>query len=185
MMTNPFCRGWRRVGSGLGLLVLSLAVCGCAKPTGKVSGKVLQANGKPLPGGTVAFLSVDGTGNPATGEVDQEGNYHLEKVPVGKVKITVSNLHLKEGGPSGPVGVSSDAKPASGSAPPRPQGGGPRTIPPEVLAKIKQEQNIPDPQPKQNEGKYVPINKKYADAEKTPLDYTVTPGEQTHNIELK
>src|SRR6266511_705174 len=126
MSTCPFFPNRLRLGTGVGLLLVLLAACGCGKPTGKVSGKV-QLNGKPLPGGTVAFLSVDGTGNPASADLDEEGNYHLEKVPVGKVKITVANLHLKEGAVPGPVGVAGIPKPAGGAPMP---GGGPPQIPP-------------------------------------------------------
>src|SRR5919198_4749153 len=97
MRTSPFCRDRRHLGIALGLLLLLIAAPGCGPGYGKVSGKVLLPGGKPLPGGNVTFFSVDGTGNPASAELDEEGNYHLEKVPVGKVKITVSNLFLKEG----------------------------------------------------------------------------------------
>src|SRR6266545_4314044 len=94
MMRTLLLRDLPLTGSGFGLLLGLLAAAGCAPPTGSLSGKVLL-NGKALPGGKVAVLSVDGTGNPVSTDLDEEGNYHLDKVPVGQVKITVSNMHLK------------------------------------------------------------------------------------------
>jgi hypothetical protein len=39
--------------------------------------------------------------------------------------------------------------------------------------------------PKLNANRYLAIPPKYADVEKTDLTYEVTPGAQTHDIELK
>ena len=78
----------------LGLLTL---LAGCDKNPHsaehtEVSGKVLF-KGKPLPGGTVSFVAVNG-GFTSTGTIDENGNYQI-KAPVGDVEISVMNRMLQ------------------------------------------------------------------------------------------
>src|SRR5438309_1497865 len=90
--------------------LLALALAGCGAPTGEVSGKV-TLEGKPLPGGFVAFI---GEGdNPATvsGEIHPDGTYSVSKVPVGKVAITVQGVR-------GPARGAGPMFPGVKSAPP-------------------------------------------------------------------
>lgn len=78
----------------LGLLTL-LAGCGKNPHSAEhtdVSGKVLF-QGKPLPGGIVSFVAVNG-GFAATGTIDENGNYQI-KAPVGDVEISVMNRMLQ------------------------------------------------------------------------------------------
>jgi hypothetical protein len=58
----------------------------------RVTGKVLF-NGKPLPGGRLTFLTVNG-GFASTGDIDENGNYQIE-APVGEVGISVDNSMLR------------------------------------------------------------------------------------------
>ena len=78
----------------LGLLTL---LAGCDKNPHsaehtEVSGKVLF-KGKPLPGGIVSFVAVNG-GFTSTGTIDENGNYQI-KAPVGDVEISVMNRMLQ------------------------------------------------------------------------------------------
>jgi hypothetical protein len=80
----------------LGLLSV---MAGCGKPRSAehadVSGKVLF-QGKPLPGGEVSFVAVNG-GFASTGTIDENGNYQI-KAPVGEVTIGVMNRMLASRG---------------------------------------------------------------------------------------
>lgn len=95
----------------LGLLTL-LAGCGrnphSVEHT-EVSGKVLF-QGKPLLGGTVSFVAVNG-GFPSTGIIDENGNYQI-KAPVGDVEIGVTNrmLQPKRGSKGMPLLKKAEAK---------------------------------------------------------------------------
>jgi hypothetical protein len=134
----------------IGLLIL---VAGCArKPRSvehiEVTGKVLF-QGKPLPGGLVTFVAVNG-GFAETGTIDENGNYQVQ-APVGDVEIGVTNLMLK--GVGGPKGA-------------------PR------LQKAEGAGLLP------KKGRYVLIPPVYQDPHTSGLRYTVTPGTQTHDIEL-
>jgi hypothetical protein len=60
----------------------------------EVSGRVLF-QGKPLPGGKVSFVAVNG-GFASTGDIDENGNYQI-KPPVGDVEISVTNRMLQSG----------------------------------------------------------------------------------------
>jgi hypothetical protein len=95
--TLPFFTLFRRPACSclsLGLLTL-LAGCGqnphSAEHT-EVSGKVLF-QGKPLPGGIVSFVAVNG-GFTSTGTIDENGDYQI-KAPVGDVEISVMNRMLQ------------------------------------------------------------------------------------------
>jgi hypothetical protein len=66
-------------------LALPLAV-GCGSNKGSVSGKVTY-QGKPLPSGFVTFVVENG--GPMHAEIQGDGSYHFDKVPVGPVKIGV------------------------------------------------------------------------------------------------
>jgi hypothetical protein len=136
----------RVVRSGLILAgLLALAVSGCGKKMGTISG-VVTYQGKPLPGGYVNFniLGPDGKvlDSKSTG-IEDDGSYKIAGVSTGPAKITVQ-------GPPGPI---IQAKVAGGM----PFRGKPPVLLPE----------------------------RYGSVEQTDLDYTVTAGPQTHNIELK
>jgi hypothetical protein len=96
------CTPW----TWLSLCLLAL-VAGCNKrPTStkfyEVTGKILF-NGKPLPGGRITFIAVNG-GFANTGNIGQDGQYKIE-APVGDVHISVDNTMLRQvaGAPHGPI----------------------------------------------------------------------------------
>src|SRR5438309_8430312 len=86
-------------------VALAGLMAGCSgSTTAHVSGKVFLADGKPLPGGTVWFFPTDGSKSlPASAQISEDGGYDLPKAPLGQVKITVTNLELKDDMPP-PVG---------------------------------------------------------------------------------
>ena len=67
------------------LLLSVLLLTSCGRPTGVVSGKI-TCNNRPLSLGTVAMIDEDGA--VASGMIS-DGEYKIENVPVGPVKITV------------------------------------------------------------------------------------------------
>jgi hypothetical protein len=77
------------------LVLVVLAVAGCGRSTGHVTGKVTY-KGQPLPSGTVLFHGPDGpTGHSVIGP---DGRYEVRDVPVGACKITVqSHSHVPHG----------------------------------------------------------------------------------------
>jgi hypothetical protein len=95
----------RRYGAALlaAFLICALAP-GCGKPKGVVFGKVIYG-GKPLTTGSVTFTPEQGASVHST--IDSEGKYRVEKVPVGRVKISV---RVDTGNPEG-----------QNQAPPRPR----------------------------------------------------------------
>jgi len=78
----------RRTCGGLLLLAVLLALVGCSKPTGTVSGKVTY-KGAPLTSGEVQFVDpAKGTGS--SGKLDSSGNYTLTgQLPAGTYKVYV------------------------------------------------------------------------------------------------
>jgi hypothetical protein len=147
-------------GLSLGLL---LVITGCkGRPHSvehaEISGKVLF-QGKPLPGGVVNFVAVNG-GFANTGVIDENGNYQL-KAPVGEVRIGVSNKMLRSGAPTKEGGQKKE----------------PKTAREEKTADQKKGQ-------RGVKGRYVDIPPSYTDPSTSGLTYTVKPGAQTHDIEL-
>jgi hypothetical protein len=91
---------WR--GLPLGLLLLLLGCGGGSQyQTAEVSGKVLQKDGKPLPGGVVTFVAKEGAVT-ASGEIAEDGQYKVN-APLGDVRISVNNRMLKKEPPKGPI----------------------------------------------------------------------------------
>jgi hypothetical protein len=58
-----------------------------------VSGRVLL-DGKPLPGGRVMFVTVEGA-FASVGRIDEQGNYMIQ-APVGETMISVDNRMLRQ-----------------------------------------------------------------------------------------
>lgn len=76
---------------GAFFLLLSLTL-GCSGGKGKVNGKV-TLDGQPLPAGTISFIPSNGS---AVGAEIKDGQYAVERVPVGDVKVTVETASVKE-----------------------------------------------------------------------------------------
>lgn len=140
------------------VLLVVLAESGCGAKKGDVSGTVTY-QGKPLPLGTVTFMDAN---NESLGSSPiTQGKYAIAKVPVGPVKVLVST-----------------PPPLTGNAPRHPLfKAKPRAESPK---KAKPGERLsPDP------SSVTPIPEKYRSPDQSDLTYTVTPGENTFNIELQ
>jgi hypothetical protein len=81
---------------------------GGAKPgTYPVSGKVVRADGQPLPGGVVVFHPKDPPGNEAMGHVEKDGTFQMgtfgkaDGVIPGRYAVTVEPLAVRSPGGQG------------------------------------------------------------------------------------
>lgn len=152
-------------------LALLLVVSGCGLGQGKVTGRVLF-DGKPLPGGRVVFFpQIEGQNSVLT-LLDELGNYSVE-LPACEVKVTVNNQELKPrpkldfGVPPGlPGGAAQKLATAKKESPQKAAG----TVDPGMHGKLP--------------GRYVEIPAKYYNVTSTPLSFTVSRGDQTHDLEL-
>jgi hypothetical protein len=165
------------------LLLVGVVGCGGAKK-GKVEGKVTY-DGKRVTFGKVNFIP-KGKGTAVTAEIDSEGHYSVDKVPVGEVTITVETGKLEakmreltqQIAQMGSVGqIPKDATSRmkkDQKAPEIDTGGDERTNRlkdlKEQLEKIKKGVEVPEA---------------YSKAETSGVTYTVETGDQTHDIELK
>lgn len=172
---------------------------GCAK-FGKVSGKITQADGSPLPGGVISFVPDDPKRNPTTANIKEDGTYSCD-VPVGNCKVTIDNRSAGKGNP--PIGAGGVSGPPKGAMGPGPKmgpgaagskGGGMPTGGPagkdvkgsndaigEAMNKAgasKVGDIVPVP------GKSVPINPKYFSAETSGLSLEVSGGSNTFDVKL-
>lgn len=146
------------------LLLLLLLSAGCSSK-GSVTGKVLY-QGKPLPGGTVTFFC--GSRGTFTSPIKEDGTYSVDKVRAGDAKIGVENQSLNRNRgaiPKMPGGYKEKFK----------------SMIPEDVDASEMMPGFASSLP----GKYVPIPEHYSDPEKSGLTYTVTGGQQSHDIELK
>jgi hypothetical protein len=89
---------------GLGWLVISASLAGSAGcsqllgpenfPTTSIKGTVTISE-RPVGPGWIEFNPVDGTtGNLRTAPIRPDGSYSAERVPIGRVAVTLNNLHL-------------------------------------------------------------------------------------------
>jgi hypothetical protein len=142
--------GWVVV---LGLLLL---VAGCRRQA-SISGKVTY-NGKPMPGGSITFIPVEGGGG-GTARIDpKDGSYELPNLPVGKMKI----------------GVTANREPAMpggkrGYGPPKDSG-----APSEAMKGASDSTG----------GQSVVISPEFTDPQGSPLEFEVKPGKNTHDVEV-
>ena len=151
MRSSPL-RGLTRL-----LPVFVLAACGaagCSGDSGTVSGKVVKADGTVVKGGDISFITKDG--HAANADIQENGSYRAEKVPLGDVKITVSTKKYK------PVTNAITYQPPPGQNAPNQAG-----------------------DPEEAKRRYVQIPDDYADLDRTPLSYTVKPGDQTYDPPIK
>lgn len=166
-------------------LALALALFGCSRPVGSVSGTVTY-NGKPLKGGSVIFISLDG--NPGhSADISETGAYSLSKVTAGQYKVCVDTSYLapqnqnmaammpygkgaKTGTPLNPI-IPKGAK----SAPP-PDANIPEGYTPSDPAAMQTAQKAKN---------YVKIPEKYKDPETTDLRFEGKGGDESYPIELK
>jgi hypothetical protein len=182
-MNNAFQTGVRgRIlsHSRLFVLLLGLSAVGCGlNSKGNISGKVLY-DGKPLPGGLVTFVPTSGQGA-FTSRLGPDGSYSLEKVPTGPMKIAVKAFPPKQGG-----GRSGGGRSGGGRLKPMADKvkSGKITLSDETRAKMSKgmkEQLEAAAGPKEAD---VSVPPQYSDPEKSGLQYTVTSGSQTHDVEI-
>jgi hypothetical protein len=154
--------GWRGalVPAGFVLSFLVLAT-GCSS-SGTVSGKVTYQT-RPLTGGTVLFTSPQGKGT-RRAEIGEDGSYTIANMPTGPVKIAVDTRSAQE-------------------PPPATEGQPNMKLPPGDLPPEAARSGIYGNSRKKKPAERIP--EEYADPDKSGLDYTVTSGAQTKNIELK
>jgi hypothetical protein len=169
MRASWACRRRGCVAAGVGLLLLLPLAAGCSDPQGTVSGRVLLGD-KPVPGGWVTFLPADPRKSPVHALIDDKGNYEAT-LPAGEVKIAVDNREWQPPDRSGP-------------GPALPPG---INLPPGVVAGGESRKPAPasDEAPAKRPGSYIPLPTKYYEMETSGLSYTVKPGAQSHDIELK
>jgi hypothetical protein len=145
------------------LLIMAMVAAGCAPSKGSISGKVIYKE-TPLKGGNVTFISTDGKQTLST-PIKDDGTYSIENMPVGPVTITVETESLASAAQAATqAGKSHRNTPPPGSGAPPGYGGSDAAD----FAK-----------------RYVKIPDNYANPDTSGLTYTVTPGSQTHDIELK
>jgi hypothetical protein len=136
---------------------MALAAVGCGGGKGEVSGQV-KFKDEPLPSGRVTFVCQSGAKEVFSSEI-VKGRYTIAGIPVGPVKITVETF-----------------PPAPAKAPPSNIPGG---IPPNI-------KGMPPPgAPSLAPEKYVAIPARYGNMEQSRLSYTVTSGQQEHDINLQ
>lgn len=115
---------------------------------------------QPLTAGTIAFVAADGRG--ASGTITPKGEYTVPDAPMGETTITVTTPKV----PMGPMAAMMP-KPPSGN----------KGMPKEMLPPGYEEGGKPP--------KIIPAPEKYGKADTSPLKYTVKPGEQTFDVEMK
>jgi hypothetical protein len=148
-----------------GLVVLAgLALAGCGHGKAPVSGSVTY-KGKALPSGTVSFFGSDN--QVASGQIGPDGSYSVPAVTVGPVKVsvqvaTVGKKTITMGPPGG------DKKMTSG---------GPKDMAERSAIATGEGAGTP--------AAVVKIPQEYANPETSGLTFTVQPGGNTFNIDLK
>jgi hypothetical protein len=138
------------------LAFLALAIAGCGGGKGHVSGQV-KFKGELLPNGRVTFVCQAGTKEVFSSEIFN-GAYTISGVPAGLVTVTVETF------------------------PPAPATTLPTKIPGGIPPNIK---GMPPPgSPPPAPGKYVALPPRYGNVKESGLCYTVTTGQQQHDINL-
>lgn len=144
-------------------LALAATLTGCSNKSSvapcKVEG-IVTYKGKPLPAGTIAFYTEDGTAY--GGLLSSDGTYTATDLPEGEYVITVETESVNPGAEE-PTGKNAARymKAQSGREPPSDMGAAP----------VKKEV-------------YVKIPAKYANAKTSPLTVKLKGGRQVHQIEL-
>jgi len=165
----------RQLGLGLLVLCIGLAAEGCGRSTGEVTGKVLFRN-KPLAAGSaVTFFPASGKGA-STGRVTADGSYTVFEVPLGKVRIAIAPHAAGIAKLDPKMKMMRDALKS-----------GKMKVAPEELEKMppQMREAVEAVKGGASSDPSVTIPKEYTDPSKSGLEYTVTAGKQTYDIELK
>ena len=183
------------------LLSLCLALpgfaTGCGGSKGKVTGKVTMSNGEPLPGGTIIFAPVGGTGSVVSVWINPDGTYELD-APSGECKISIDNRNVGVT-PAAPVGAggggnamapgaSKGATPGVISGPPGKgapgKGGPPQDKGLDIEKKMNEAGQTKSAGGAVQPGTLKPINPKYYNPETSGLSLGVKSGNQAFDIKL-
>lgn len=145
----------KTAGAALGVVALACTLTASGCNTGPPTSEV---------SGTVTYkgkklgsgtIQFIGKETKDSSQIGADGTYHIFKAPRGSVKVVIET--------TAPVtGAGTKAPPGSKDTPPPNVLGGPEAA----------------------QGAYVPIPKKYAGEQTTPLSYEVTPGKQTKDFDL-
>ncbi len=157
-------------------LLLPLAV-GCGSRKGTVSGTV-TLDGQPLAVGTIAFIPSQGPGASAPIE---DGKYSVERVPTGKVSVTVDANAAKRQ-------IDSFVASTQGRGPNAQYSADQLAHMPENAKKQveegKKQAEEAAAKVKDLKAKYRPIPEKYAKAESSGLTLEVKSGSNTFDVQL-
>jgi hypothetical protein len=154
--------------------ILAVTAAGCKQGPvhGIVSGKVLL-DGKPLPGGTLSFVSSQPGTSTIFAKIDESGNYGPVDLPLGEIQVAVDNRSLAPPPPRGNVDPTAHMKRLS----------------PELRKMradtVKQQTAAPQPEgvPAQS-GNYVKIPDRYYQIESSNIRFSVEAGEHQRDIPL-
>ena len=144
------------------------ALAGCGGGTGELTGTV-KSGAKVVASGSVT--AVGGDGIPHGAVIGPDGRYTLTGLPLGEVKLLVSNPNPAApagkgpGGPGGAPGRGKEGRGKEGRQPP------PTEQPPEADPEIAK--------------KWFRISDEFGDLAKTALRATVKAGRTEHDIEVK
>jgi hypothetical protein len=139
---------------GLGLLLLAtLGTSGCFGSKGDVSGTV-TFQGKHLSSGAVVIVGSDN--QPMHADIQADGSYKVEGVPVGQARITVHS-----------------PDPAL------------RPLKKKGKAKSRPDDRAEPPAGSPNRANWFPIPARYGNLDQSGLSVSVNSGPNTHNITLK
>jgi hypothetical protein len=166
------------------LVFLCLAVgyvVGCSRPMASVKGRITY-KGNILKGGTICFHSTEGAGD-FGGYIAEDGTYSVPSVPAGTYKVVVEtdtaktrntgNNMMKGSGKMNPPAKKEESQKS-------------KPLPPDAQEKIPPGYKPSNPADMiAAKQRYVEIPSSYGKADTTPETYTVVPGDQTHDIELK
>lgn len=154
-------------------LIWSICLPGCGSGKSKVSGKV-TLNGAAVVWGTVTLVDKNGEYHQA--DIDLSGNYEIDNVPAGPVKIAVVSPNPEPDPAQGRGGRTGKANPGAGS------GAGFEDPRAKFMAgKAPAEDGRPKPPP----GAWFPIPPNYNSPEESGLTGEVKGSKATLNIELK
>jgi hypothetical protein len=149
-------------------LLLGLLAVGCSSKKGTVSGKVTY-NGKPLTKGMVTFLPESGQGGAFSSPIKEDGTYMVSGVPAGKMKIAVVPARVQNKTAMTPQAGKSENGQVSETG---------KKIMPRLAKKFAGVLEAP-------KGPSSDFPSHYSNPEKSGLEFTVTGGSETHDIELK
>ncbi|MBY0513618.1 MAG: carboxypeptidase-like regulatory domain-containing protein [Gemmataceae bacterium] len=162
--------GWLR---GAAVLALIGAAGGCGGGgTSKVHGKVTY-QGKTVVWGSVSLI--DTNGNYHQGDIDLNGNYTIEKVPVGPVKVTVASPNPDRGAGRGGAGKGV----TGGKAGENPDDPRDKWLAEQGKSKTAEER------PRPAAGTWFPLDARYNDPGTSGLTGEVKRGDTELNIDIK